>query len=482
MTVRRGAAIAATAHSRADHLIDLKQFSASLGQSHGDAGEPIPRPPVAAAQRRRLAAAIPGRITEHDLAVLADHRVRLGFALEPRAIFPFKRTVLALAVAQTPLVSRRPEEGVASRTLHRGDAAFQPVLRRIRREVLGRHPRCDAFPTPERYDQRHALEVPGPVLVEPRLDALRLGQPLAAKPHLRRTLLQPGGQIVAFGQPLHTPRLLRGPRFVDGRRIAPVGRGSSRTAKHAGHYGERQGKGFLQVVPHRVSPAEDQAVGCPYGEQGFGMPRVILAIRHHAAFRGVVAPELRRQTAGLRAGGRSPRLPEVRAFQHAAFRRAENQRIACAVALKRGCQRQQRIIHAFHERARFALHLDAKPEPPLRPGFHDADSRQVRLSNPLESQRQALALDATDRLRIARGQFQRLSRIAARRDHDQTEQLLVLPGQLQLCSRIRQTNGRTGRAIQAQDGIPAADFEHLRPADTRQTAQQRKTGGKSKRW
>ena len=172
----------------------------------------------------------------------------------------------------------------------------------------------------------------------------------------------------------------------------------------------------------------------------------------------------------------------LRALQPAALRWAENQRIACAVAPDRSSQRQQRIIHAFHERARFALHLDAKPEPPLRPGFRDADGRQVRLSNPLESQPQALALDATDRLRIPRGQFQGLSRIAARRDHDQTEQLLVPPGQLQFCSRIRQPHGRTGRVIQGQDGIPAADFEHLRPTDTRQTAQQRKAGGKSKRW
>ena len=73
-------------------------------------------------------------------------------------------------------------------------------------------------------------------------------------------------------------------------------------------------------------------------------------------------------------------------------------------------------------------------------------------------------------------------RPADRRDHDQAEPLLVPPGQLQFCSRIRQPDGRTRRAIQAQDGIPAADFEYLRPADTRQAAHQRKTGGKSKRW
>ena len=35
-------------------------------------------------------------------------------------------------------------------------------------------------------------------------------------------------------------------------------------------------------------------------------------------------------------------------------------------------------------------------------------------------------------------------------------------GQLQSCFPTRQSNGRTRRPIQSQDGIPAADFEHLR--------------------
>jgi hypothetical protein len=114
------------------------------------------------------------------------------------------------------------------------------------------------------------------------------------------------------------------------------------------------------------------------------MPRVILAIRHHAAFRCVVAPELRRQIAGLRRGRRSPRLPLMRAFQHSALGRAENQRIANAVTLQRCSEGQQRIIHALQHCARFTLHLDPKTEEPSRPGFHDTDGSQVPIPDPFE--------------------------------------------------------------------------------------------------
>ncbi len=303
----------------------------------------------------------------------------------------------------------------------------------------------------------------GPVLLQPRLDAFRLPQPLASEPHLRRPLLQPTRQIVAFGQSLGAPRLLQGPRFVDGRRVAPIGRGPSRSAKHAGHHGERQTKRLLQIVPHQVTPAQDHAARRPPGRQGLGMPGVILAIRHHAALRSVVAPELRRQIAGLRPRRRSPRLPLMRALQHAALRRAENQRIACAVALQRRSQGQQRIVHALDRlcpiRPPRLMRNRNSPSVPASTTQTAAKSRFPIPSNrnrtPSPSMRFTVFASREDSSKGCR-------RIGARRDHDQAKQLLAAAGQLQSLSRIRKPYGRTRRPIQSQDGIPAADFEHLR--------------------
>ena len=177
--------------------------------------------------RQSVAASPPryhGGLASRTFPSLPDDRVRPGLALEPRPILPFERSVVPFAVAQTPLVSGRPEERVPARTFHGIDATFQSVLGRIRRKILGRHPRCHTFPAPEGDDQRHAFEVLGPIFLEPRLDALGLPQPLASKSHLSRSLPQPVRQVIALCQGLRAPRLLQGPRLVDCRCVAPIGR------------------------------------------------------------------------------------------------------------------------------------------------------------------------------------------------------------------------------------------------------------------
>ena len=124
-------------------------------------------------------------------------------------------------------------------------------------------------------------------------------------------------------------------------------------------------------MPHQVTPPQRDAARRPHGRQSLGMSCRILAIRHHAALRSVVASELRRETARLRPLRSTPRLPLMRALHDPAFRCAQDDRITGPVPLQRCSHGQEWKIQAFHNRARFALHIDAKAEGTVRRGFHD---------------------------------------------------------------------------------------------------------------
>ena len=231
------------------------------------------------------------------------------------------------------------------------------LVRRVDREVVGRHPAAALLPTPVRRDERHLREVLLPVLRQPALNALRVGQPFAPEPNHRRPVFEPSGQIAALRKGRRAPRLRQRPRLVEIRRIAPVGRRAVRAAA-SGHH---------DVVSLRVrtgrktraGPAELHAGRRAGQDQIFGIPLAVLRRGVEPRAVVVVTAERRRQIAGLASRAPPAGLHRPGPAENAAFGGSQHGRVVLDARAQLRGQRHERILHLLKHPAVPHLHGDA---------------------------------------------------------------------------------------------------------------------------